>query len=117
MVAETEETLVRKALLELGLDLDPSDLDDDPAGAGQRIKQAYRRLALAHHPDKRAGGAGGEDDGGSRFKRVSAAYELLRESREKRRRRVGGGADFDYDEFVRVSAASSLAALGPPGSD
>ncbi len=45
----------------------------DPHAPAEAIKQAYRRLALAYHPDRNAGDATAEE----RFKAVQSAYEVL----------------------------------------
>jgi molecular chaperone DnaJ len=46
---------------------------------GETIKKAYRKLALEHHPDRN----GGSKESEARFKEVTEAYEVLRDS-EKR---------------------------------
>jgi molecular chaperone DnaJ len=51
----------------------PRDSDDD------RIKKAYRNLALKYHPDRNPG----DKDAEERFKEAAEAYEVLRD-REKR---------------------------------
>ena len=45
----------------------------DPHAPAEAVKQAYRRLALAYHPDRNAGDASAEE----RFKAVQGAYEVL----------------------------------------
>lgn len=62
-------------------------------GASQEeIKAAYRKAALAHHPDKNPGDKAAED----KFKKASEAYSVLGDS-EKRARydRFGTAAGFD----------------------
>lgn len=73
------------------------------------IKKAYRKLALEHHPDRNQGSKEAEE----RFKEVTEAYEVLRDS-EKRARydrfgaeglkgRPGGGpAGFDFADAVEI---------------
>lgn len=60
------------------------------------IKKAFRRLAVEHHPDR-----GGEE---VKFKEVSEAYEVLKDS-EKRKR---------YDQFGHAGVGSSAASDGNP---
>src|SRR2546423_4836278 len=62
------------------------------------IKKAYRKLAQQHHPDTNAGNKESE----SRFKEISAAYEVLGDE-EKRAA---------YDQ-VRDMAASGFGGYGP----
>ena len=45
------------------------------------MKKAYRKLAIANHPDKNLGP--GQDAAAERFRRVSEAYEILGD-KEKR---------------------------------
>ncbi|MGY8777375.1 MAG: molecular chaperone DnaJ [Longimicrobiales bacterium] len=88
---------------ELGV---PRDADAD------QIKKAYRKLAMQYHPDKNQGSPEAEE----RFKEVTEAYEVLRDS-EKRAmydrhgkqgvRGAGGGghhsgAGFGFDEAIDV---------------
>ena len=64
------------------------------------IKKAYRKLAQKHHPDANAGNKEAE----SRFKEVSAAYDVLGDA-DKRKQ---------YDE-VRDMAASGFGGFGGAG--
>ncbi|MFQ5679820.1 MAG: molecular chaperone DnaJ [Gemmatimonadota bacterium] len=75
----------------------PRDADAD------RIKRAYRRLAMEHHPDRND-----NPEAEERFKVVTEAYEVLRDE-EKRRLydrygeaglRRGGGAGFEGFGFA-----------------
>jgi len=65
------------------------------------IKKAYRKLAMEHHPDR----TGGDKVSEERFKQITEAYEVLRDS-EKRAAydRYGvagtrGGGGFSYAHF------------------
>jgi len=59
----------------------------------QEIKSAYRKLALAHHPDKNPGDKSAED----RFKEAAEAYSVLGDP-DKRRR---------YDTFGHAGVGSA----------
>lgn len=79
--------------------------------SGEDIKKAYRKLALQHHPDRNEGSKESEE----RFREVTEAYEVLRDS-EKRAlydrygkqgvRGAGGGgaggAAFDFNEAIDI---------------
>ena len=58
------------------------------------IRRAFRKLAMAHHPDRVADEAG-KAESEATFKRIAAAYEVLSDP-EKRAKydRYGGAADF-----------------------
>ncbi|MFN3228931.1 MAG: DnaJ domain-containing protein, partial [Asticcacaulis sp.] len=60
------------------------------------IQKAFRKLAKQYHPDRNPGDAAAEE----RFKRVSGAFELLRDP-EKRRKFDRGEIDADGRETFR----------------
>ena len=66
------------------------DADED------EIRKAYRQLALKHHPDKNPGDA----TAAAKFRRVTTAYEVLRDARERipydRRNPAQNGSDLEY---------------------
>jgi molecular chaperone DnaJ len=76
---------------------------------GDTIKKAYRKLALAYHPDRN----NGSKDAEARFKEATEAYEVLRDP-EKRtqydryghaglRGAAGGGfGGFDFSEALEI---------------
>ena len=60
------------------------------------IQKAYRQLALKYHPDKNPGDA----TAAAKFRRVTTAYEVLRDARERipydRRNPAQNGSDLEY---------------------
>ncbi len=73
----------------------------------EEIKKAYRKLALQYHPDRNQGSKESEE----RFKEVTQAYEVLRDS-EKRAvydrygeqglKGRGGPAGFDFGDAIEI---------------
>jgi len=61
----------------------------------EEIKKAYRQLAVQYHPDKNPGNKAAEE----KFKEISAAYEVLRDSEKKAR----------YDRFGQVEVGAGQA--------
>lgn len=45
-----------------------------PSASPEKVKAAYRKLAMKHHPDKNAGN---EDEASAKFRAVQAAYERI----------------------------------------
>lgn len=63
--AASQKTAEQQALAELGL---------TELASPQRIRAAYKRMALLHHPDKHRSIDAARD----RFVRITAAYQLLK---------------------------------------
>ena len=66
----------------LGISRDASDAD---------IKGAYRKLAMKYHPDRNQGDASAEQ----KFKDVSQAYEILKDSKKRQAYDQFGHAAFE----------------------
>lgn len=60
------------------------------SASADEIKKAYRKAAVAHHPDKE----GGDE---AKFKEVSEAYEVLKDSQKRQR----------YDQFGHAGVGGS----------
>lgn len=81
-------------------------LEIDEAASADAVKQAYRRLALAYHPDHNPGDVGAEE----RFKSVQSAYEVLADPTRR--------AAYDHarhSPFARADPSGSSAGPGPFG--
>jgi molecular chaperone DnaJ len=65
------------------------------------IKQAYRRLAIQHHPDKNSGNKQSEE----KFKEVNEAYEVLSNPQKRSL----------YDQYGRAGVSGSGPGAGPEG--
>lgn len=70
-------------------------LEVDKSASADEIKKAYRRLAIQYHPDKE----GGDE---TKFKEVSEAYEVLKDTSKRQR----------YDQFGHAGVGSSAASDG-----
>lgn len=82
----------------------PKDLAQDPyqelgvarSASADEIRRAFRKLAKQYHPDKNPGDKSAEE----RFKRVSAAFDLLGDE-DKRKKFDRGEIDADGRETMR----------------
>ena len=78
--------------------------------SADEIRKAFRKLAKQHHPDQNPGNKASEE----RFKRVSAAFDILGDV-QKRKKFDAGEIDADGRESFRGFARGRApAALGPP---
>lgn len=60
----------------------------------EQIKKAYKKAALAYHPDRNPG----DDEASEKFKRAAEAYEVLGDPQKKA----------EYDQFGSVGSRSSI---------
>lgn len=95
-----------------GAQFDPYAVLGVPRDASAaQIKRAYRKLAVAEHPDKAA--AGGEKDAAARFAEVARAYEILSDDAARESFNIGAFATrWEYDAW---KARNKGAAGGPTG--
>ena len=73
------------------------------------IRKAFRKLAKQHHPDANQGNAASEE----KFKRVSAAFDLLGD-KDKRRKFDAGEIDADGREILRGFSGNPFGQGGGP---
>lgn len=66
------------------------------AASAEEIKKAYRKLALAHHPDR----AGKESE--ARFKEINEAYQVLSDPKKR----------VNYDQFGTAEPAGGVGGYG-----
>lgn len=81
-------------------------LEVEKTASADEIKKAYRKLALKYHPDRNKGNKEAEE----KFKKVSAAYEVL-SNPESRSRYDHQGPQFsrtDYSDFGGVDVEDLL---------
>jgi curved DNA-binding protein CbpA len=70
-----------------------SELGVSRGATADEVRKSFRKLAKAHHPDRNPGDAKAEE----RFKRVSAAFDILGDE-EKRKKFDRGEIDADGRE-------------------
>lgn len=85
----------------------------DSSATSSEIRQAYRKLALAKHPDR-----GGDP---AEFARVSKAYEVLSDSKARAKYDATGRtskltAEEEFIEAFRSSAAANAEAESRPAA-
>ncbi|CAD7953407.1 unnamed protein product [Amoebophrya sp. A25] len=83
----------------LGVSKDASDVE---------IKKAYRKLALKLHPDKNPDN---REQSETEFKKVTAAYEILKDP-EKRKQYDQGGIDFGSADFAHTNFDDIMKGFG-----
>ncbi|HEY2180024.1 MAG TPA: J domain-containing protein [Caulobacteraceae bacterium] len=77
--------------------------------SAEDIRKAFRKLAKQHHPDKNQGNAASEE----KFKRVSAAFDLLGDP-DKKRKFDAGEIDADGRETMRGFTGNPFGHGGGP---
>ena len=96
-----------------GLAQDPyKELGVARSASADEIRKAFRRLAKQHHPDANPGDKAAEE----RFKRISAAFDLLGDV-EKRRKFDAGEIDADGRETMRGFSGHPFGQGGPGGME
>lgn len=71
--------------------------------SGEAIKQAFRKLALQHHPDRNPGDKAAE----ARFKEINEAYEVLKDDQKRAA----------YEQFGHAAFEGGGGGRGAPGFD
>jgi DnaJ family protein C protein 7 len=90
-----------------GPDATHYDLLGVPQNASaEQVRKAYHRKALALHPDKVRGGEDAAPDDADLFKRVNAAYEVLKDAARR--------SDYDAELARRQLHGLRFAAYPPP---
>jgi molecular chaperone DnaJ len=69
--------------------------------SADEIKQAYRKLAMKHHPDRNSG----DKDAEQKFKEAKEAYEILSDEQKRRA----------YDQYGHAAVDPSMGGRGPGG--
>ncbi|MEO8926800.1 MAG: J domain-containing protein [Caulobacteraceae bacterium] len=77
------------------------------SASAEELRKAFRKLAKLHHPDKNPGDKAAEE----KFKRVSAAFDLLGD-KDKRRKFDTGEIDADGREIMRGHAGNPFGQQG-----
>lgn len=80
------------------------------SASADELRKAFRKLAKLHHPDKNPGDKASED----KFKRVSAAFDLLGDA-AKRKKFDAGEIDADGREIVRGRGGNPFGQQGGYG--
>lgn len=80
------------------------------SASADEIRKAFRKLAKAHHPDTNPGNKASEE----RFKRVSAAFDILGDA-EKKKKFDAGEIDADGRETFRGQAGGPFGGGGFQG--
>ena len=68
------------------------------------VKQAFRKLAKEHHPDRTPGDAAAED----KFKEIQEAFSILHDAEKRRRYDRMGHAAFGGDPRVAASGGRGV---------
>ena len=103
-IGATIEPYARFGLNQTEFDLSERHLAQDPyqelgvarTASADEIRRAFRKLAKQYHPDANPGDKGAEE----RFKRISAAFDLLGDA-DKRKKYDAGEIDADGRETMR----------------
>jgi DnaJ-class molecular chaperone len=87
------------------------ELGVNRGASADEIRRAFRKLAKQHHPDANPGDKSAEE----RFKRVSAAFDILGDA-EKRAKFDRGEIDADGRETMRGFGGFGAQGFGPRGA-
>ncbi|BDA43789.1 probable chaperone protein DnaJ at N-terminal half [Coccomyxa sp. Obi] len=81
----------------------------DRTATAQEIKSAYRKLALAHHPDKNQGETA--EVAAEKFKEIATAYSILEDPEKRRRYDAGGFGSLQKSDLEMEVDLSNLGAF------